>query len=90
MLIIVCATDSGEQAARDCYLAGENLMLAAPALGLATCPIGFAWSALEMSLVKAHLNIPTDYRAVLPVIVGYPRGEHTHPSRRPPRVLSTL
>ena len=41
-LVIICAKMNGIQPAEDCSLAAQNLMLAAHAAGLGTCPIGLA------------------------------------------------
>jgi len=71
VLVVICSTSKEAQAARDCYLAGENLMLAATGLGLSTCPIGFAWSVLADDDVRKRLAIPEDYEPVLPIVVGY-------------------
>lgn len=46
-LIVICAKPIGEHPDWDCYLAGQNLMLAAHAMGLGSCPIGFAWPLLK-------------------------------------------
>ncbi|MGZ6434435.1 MAG: nitroreductase family protein [Pseudobdellovibrionaceae bacterium] len=89
-LITVCAEKEGFQPVGDCYLAAENLMLAAPAMGLATCPIGFARDVLKMDSFKAELGIPDGYDPVLPVIVGYSSGPTEGPPRNPPRILNWL
>ena len=89
VLIVICATSSDPQDARDCYLAGENLMLAATGLGLASCPIGFAWEVLREADVKDKLKIPASYEPVLPIVVGYAKSEMSkRPDRRQVEVLS--
>lgn len=85
-LVVVCATSDRPGAAEDCFLAGENLMLAAVAMGLATCPIGLARPLLNQPDVKAQVGIPADLTAVLPIVVGHPRGETPHVPRNPPRI----
>jgi nitroreductase len=67
----------------DCYLAGENLMLAACALGLATCPIGLALPILQRPEVKAELGMEAEWIAALPIVVGFPAGVTPPTSRRP-------
>jgi nitroreductase len=87
-VIAVCASPAAWPPNEDCCLAAQNLMLAAHALGLATCPIGFARAALNEPAVKAELDIPADHAVVLPIALGYPR-EHPAPTpRREPRILS--
>ena len=78
-LIVVCAKPSRFTPAEDCFLAGENLMLAAHDLGLGTCPIGFARPWFNEPAVKAELKIPPHYTPVLPIVVG-------HSSTPPPSV----
>jgi nitroreductase len=86
-LIVICARELGPFVEADCWLAAENLMLAACAMGLGTCCIGFAIPALRTPDVKQEFGIPPDVTAVAPIIVGRPRGD-THPvGRREPLVL---
>ncbi|MDD5249844.1 MAG: nitroreductase family protein [Rhodocyclaceae bacterium] len=87
-LIVICAKPVGPFVAADCWLAAENLMLAACAMGLGTCVIGSAVAALNIPETKTELGIPADYAAVAPLIVGYPRGETPASSRREPVVLA--
>jgi nitroreductase len=87
-LIIVCGKPAGPFVSADCWLAAENLMLAATALGLATCPIGFALLALGDPEIKAELHIPPDVTAVAPIIVGVAAGPPSPSTRRDPDILS--
>lgn len=86
-LIVVCRRTSGSFAEADCWLAAENLMLAATAKGLATCCIGFAVPLLNAPDVKRDLGIPDEGAAVAPVIVGFPSGPTAPVSRKPPEIL---
>lgn len=87
-LIVICAKPLGPFAAADCWLAAENLMLAACALGLGSCVIGSAVPALNSPAVKQELHIPADYAAVAPIIVGYRAGTTLRSPRREPVVLT--
>jgi nitroreductase len=88
-LVIVCAAKEGLVPEADCYLACQNLMLAAYGLGLGTCPVGLAWDILRIPAMKQRLAIPEGHFPVLPIIVGYPAGEAIHPTpRNPPEILS--
>ena len=87
-LIVICAKPMGPFVVGDCWLAAENLMLAASAMGLGTCCIGSAVPALNAAETKAELGIPADVTAVAPIIVGVPRGEAAPASRRDPEILS--
>ena len=85
-LIAICAPPATFSAA-DCWLAAENLMLAACAMGLGTCCIGFAVPVLNRPDVKAELGIPPELQVVAPIVVGLPSGESPATSRKEPRVL---
>lgn len=86
-LIVICAKPMGSFVAADCWLAAENLMLAASALGLGTCCIGSAIPALNSPEARAELGIPADVEAVAPIIVGVPRGAATEVPRKEPQIL---
>jgi nitroreductase len=86
-LIVICRKPAGPYAEADCWLAAENLMLAACAKRLGTCCIGFAVSVLNAADVKQELGIPADVAAVVPVIVGFPRGAVPTVPRKPAQVL---
>lgn len=86
-LILICAKPSGHFVEADCWLAAENLMLAACAIGLGSCVIGSSVEALNTPEVKAGLNIPAEFNAIAPIIVGVPSGETASTSRRKPLIL---
>lgn len=88
VLIVICARRTDGFVDADCWLAAENLMLAASALGLGTCCIGGALPALNAPEGKAALGIPADVSAVAPIIVGVPAGKAEAVTRRDPEVLS--
>jgi nitroreductase len=89
-LIVICARQDGFAPLGDCYLAGENLMLAACALGLATCPIGLARDIFQQDPVRAALHIPVGEQPVLPIVVGHPVGSTPATERAPPRIHAWL
>lgn len=89
-LIVVCRKVSGLLADADCWLAAENLMLAATAKGLGTCCIGFAIGILNFADVKRELGIPEAGAAVAPIIVGVPKAIPAPTSRKAPDILSWL
>ncbi|MFI5305435.1 MAG: nitroreductase family protein [Nitrospiria bacterium] len=89
-LIIICAKLEGFSPTADCYLAGQNLMLAACSMGLGTCPIGFARDVLQNKSWKKNLKIPEDFIPVFPIIVGYPLGATQKVKRDPPHILSWI
>ena len=73
-----------------CWLAADSLILAAPAIRLGTCCIGFALPALHTPEVKYQLGIPDGTDAVAAIIVGFPRGETPAVARKAPHVLRWL
>jgi len=87
-LIIICGKLIGPFVIADCWLAAENLMLAACSMGLGTCVIGSALPALNTPDVKAEIGIPAEFSAVVPIIVGVPSDETPLTPRKEPRVLS--
>ena len=87
-LIVICAKPTSPFVVADCWLAAENLMLAACDLGLGTCVIGSAVSVLNIHMVKTELGIPAAYTVVAPIIAGVPKGETAAASRKEPLVLS--
>jgi nitroreductase len=86
-LIVIYSKLQGSFVVADCWLAAENLMLAACAEGLGTCVIGFAVSALNTPEWKAELEIPAEMTAIAPIIVGMPAGETPTVPRKPPEVI---
>jgi nitroreductase len=86
-LVVVCAANATTQAAEDCCLAAENLMLAAHAEGLGTCPIGFARAWLNLPETKAELGIDPRFVPVFPLVIGYPAERAKGPIRKEPTII---
>lgn len=86
-LIVICARPMGSFVVADCWLAAENLMLAACAMSLGTCCIGFAVPVLNRPEIKAELGMPADIVAVAPIIVGMPREAAPSTTRKPPDII---
>jgi nitroreductase len=89
-LIVIFSKLQGAFAVADCWLAAENLLLAACAQGLGTCVIGFAVSALNTPEWKSELKIPAEMTAIAPMIVGVPAGVTPPVPRKAPEILSWL
>ena len=85
-LLIILAKSSGTQAAEDCCLAAENLMLAARNEGLGTCWIGFARPWLDLPATKTELKLPEHYHVVAPLILGHPTAWPESHGRRPAEI----
>ena len=86
VLIIISAIAPGPWIVEDCALAAQNLMLAAHAIGLGTCWIGFAQSYLNTSEGKSQLELPASSVAVAPIIVGHPSALPAGPPRKTPNI----
>jgi len=86
-LIVICGKPMSQFVTADCWLAAENLMLAARAMGLGTCCIGLAMPVLNTAEVKQELGIPADVTAVAPIIVGVPSGPTAPVPRKAPEIL---
>jgi len=87
-LIVICAKPMSPFVVADCWLAAENLMLAAYAMGLGTCVIGSAVLGLNTPEIKDELGIPADVSAIAPIIVGVPSGQPPATSRNKPKILA--
>jgi nitroreductase len=87
-LIVLCGPSSGPFVPADCWLAAENLMLAAAAMGLGTCCIGSALPALNLPESRAELGIPADVTAFAAVIAGAPAETPQVLPRKEPKILA--
>lgn len=74
----------------DCWMAAENLMLAACAMGLASCVIGCALSAFKSAEIKKQLRIPIEFTAVAPIVVGYPNDVVIPTTRKAPVIITSI
>lgn len=72
----------------DCWLAAENLMLAACAKGLGSSVIGFAVSALNTPEWKSAFGIPEDMTAIAPIIIGLPAHKVPIVGRKQPVIVT--
>ncbi|HMK60081.1 MAG TPA: nitroreductase family protein [Dissulfurispiraceae bacterium] len=71
--IIVGSAPGASCPAEDALLATQNILLAAHSIGLGSCLIGFAVSAIkEAPAIKASIGIPMDESVHAVVALGYP------------------
>ena len=85
-LVLVLATSSESQAAEDCCLAAQNLMLTARGEGIGSCWIGLARPWANLSSTKAELGLPERYAVVAPIVLGYPKAWPASHGRNAPEV----
>ncbi len=89
-LVVISSKVRGPFVEADCWLAAENLMLAATAKGLGTCCIGFAVGILNTPDAKRELGIPESGAAVAPIIVDVSKQTPAPVSRKPPEIFSSF
>ena len=86
-LIVIYAKQEGPHPEYDCCLAAQNMMLTATQMQLGTCWIGFAGYYLDLPEIKERLNIPQEYKAVAPLILGHPKFKMPQVKKKPPHIL---
>ena len=70
VVIFITAPKENEWAALDIGMCSQNIMLAANALGLDTCPIGFG-KFIAKTKSYSKLNIPATDKVQLAISIGY-------------------
>jgi nitroreductase len=83
---VVFVIGNGRYAAHSCPLACENMMLAAQALGLGSCWVGFGALVTEDAEVKKILELKEDDALFGPILLGYPKGSPVRPPKKEPKV----
>jgi len=91
-LILVGSTPEASTPIEDALLASGNIGLAAHAMGLGTCLIGFAVEAIRHeAAVRRLIKLPRGEKIHAVITVGYPNEEYAKPAERKrvePRVLA--
>lgn len=87
-LIVIYSKFEGTFVTADCWLAAQNLMLAACAQGLGSCVIGLAVAALNTPKWKAELGVASEMTAIAPVIIGIPAGATPAVPRKQPEIVT--
>jgi nitroreductase len=88
LLIVICKHKDEPMAIADCWLAAENVMLAAFAMGLGSCVIESALLALNDKEQKISFGITDGFEAVVPIVVGYTRANRVSTRRKRPLILN--
>jgi len=85
-LIVISGQSPGPWIVEDCALAAQNLMLAAYAVGLGSCWIGFAQSFLNSPEGRKLAGLSAVCVPVAPIIVGHPRAAKASVPRKDPDI----
>jgi nitroreductase len=85
-LIVISAPKRSEWAVEDCAMAAENLMLAAHAMTLGTCWIGFAQKWLNTEEGLAAIGLDGSQLVVAPIIIGHPNAAPSAVARKKPSI----
>lgn len=89
-LIVICAETDNQSAVADCWMAAENIMLAACAMGLGSCVISSALDVLNDNQEKLKLGLNGNFVAVAPIVIGFPRGKTALVARKKPLILNWI
>ncbi len=82
-VIVVGGESSASCPAEDALLATQNILLAAHALGLGTCLIGFAVEAIRRDKnLKGQLQLGYTEEVYSVIALGYPDEKYCHPAGR--------
>lgn len=87
VLVIILGNKSAMTADWDCAMAAQNKMLAAHPKGIGSCWIGGVLPALMDEGFLKELGAPDGYKAIAPLIFGYPKGKTEAPGRSEPEVI---
>lgn len=82
-IVVVGSEPGGSCPAEDALLASQNILLAAHAMGLGTCLIGYAVEAIKREpKIKDFLEIPPENSVHAVIALGYPNEQYARPARR--------
>ena len=82
-LILVGSKNAASCPSDDALLATQNILLAAHAMGLGSCLIGFVIKAFEKDKrVRQYLKIPKDENIYSAIALGYPDEKYHRPTGR--------
>jgi nitroreductase len=88
-LIILCSP-ANVISAPEVWLAAQNIMLAATAMGFGTCLAGKSIPVMDTPPARALLAMEADVKPVAAIVIGKPATEGRAPLRDPPNILNWL
>lgn len=86
VLVLILGNKNAPTVDFDCSMAAQNMMLAAHSKGIGSCWIGGLLPALMDENILKELGIPPGYKAVAPLIFGYPKDRTEMPLKIEPEV----
>ena len=86
VLVIILGNKNSPTVDFDCAMAAQNMMLAAHSKGIGSCWIGGLLPGLMDEKLLKELGAPDGYKAVAPLIFGYPGGRTEMPEKNEPDV----
>lgn len=87
-LIIIATTHDASTPAEDALLASQNILLAAHAMGLGTCLIGFAVAAMRRDpSLQRRIGIPAHETVHAVIALGHPKEKFARCAGRKPIML---
>lgn len=86
VLVIILGNKNAPTVDYDCAMAAQNMMLAAQSRDIGSCWIGGVQPALMDEGFLKELGAPEGYKAVAPLIFGYPKGKTEMPEKIEPQV----
>jgi nitroreductase len=87
VVVMICAKSGSVEARFDCCRAGQNLALAAHALGLGTCWVGAPMLWLSAPGVAAELGVPPGFDPSVVMLLGYPETPREPKPRPVPEIV---
>jgi len=90
-VILVASKKEASCPSEDALLATQNILLGAHSLGLGTCLVGFAVSAMKSDRkICDVIKLPEDESVYAVIAVGYPDEKYQYVTGRKPALIRTL
>ena len=82
--VIIFCIGTAAHAAQECAMVCQNMMLAATALGLGSCCVGFGARVTGDEEIVEALELKENEKIYGPIVVGYPEIVPEPPPKKPP------
>lgn len=84
--VIIFCIGTAAHAAQECAMVCQNMMLAATALGLGSCCVGFGSHVTHDEEIVEALELKDNEKIYGPIVVGYPEIYPDAPPKKPPAI----